>query len=259
MSRPAHERKPRSTRTRTPRLRRKRLATALALCGAALVARGLWIPAKAQLAQHLIAGAWDRRLAGEARPLPWPWADTWPIARLTRPRSGHAPLYVLRGTSGQSLAFGPAHVSASAAPGSPDNVVIAGHRDTHFAFLRELVAGDEIVVESDAGTARYAVQDSEIVHESRLDLLGRTGRPELTLITCFPFDAIVPGGPMRFIIHARQISPESRPKAPAPEPKAASRTSRRSSSLVAPNPFEGGRIRGDRGHSHHAANSPETS
>src|SRR5258708_13003664 len=48
--------------------------------------RGAWIQAKAWLAQSLIAHAWTRTLSGERQAKPWPWADTWPVARLTRPR-----------------------------------------------------------------------------------------------------------------------------------------------------------------------------
>jgi sortase A len=111
-------------------------------------------------------------------------------------------LYVLAGASGQSLAFGPSHVSASAKPGAPDNIVLAGHRDTHFSFLRDLEAGDELILESPGRSHRYRVDGMEIVHESRTDLLLPSGRSELTLMTCFPFDSVVPGGPLRYVIFA---------------------------------------------------------
>ena len=170
--------------------------------GLSLLGAGAWIPAKAWLAQQLIARAWHRAQAGEERPRPWPWADTWPVARLLAP--DHAPpLYVLAGSSGESLAFGPAHVSASAPPDSADNVAFAGHRDTHFAFLARLEIGDPLVVETTAGQRRYRVAQTRVVHESRIDLVERTGHSELTLITCYPFDAIVPGGPLRYVVHAR--------------------------------------------------------
>jgi sortase A len=173
----------------------------MALSGLALVANGLWIPAKAELAQFLIEKAWVRVLAGDLRARPWPWADTWPVARLVVPGIG-VDLYVLAGVSGQSLAFGPSHVSASAKPGAPDNIVLAGHRDTHFSFLRDLEAGDELILESPGRSHRYHVDGMEIVHESRTDLLLPSGHSELTLITCFPFDSVVPGGPLRYVIFA---------------------------------------------------------
>ncbi len=178
--------------------------SALAFLGIAFVGWGLWIPAKAWAAQVLIARTWDEMCGGGTELRPWPGADIWPIARLQLPGGGRM-LYVLAGASGQSLAFGPAHVAASARPGEADNVVFAGHRDTHFAALEDLDLGDEIVVEALDGVTRYRVETMAIVHESRVDLLERTGRAELTLITCFPFDAIVPGGPMRFVVHAVAI------------------------------------------------------
>lgn len=64
-----------------------------ALVGLVLVAQGLWIPAKAVLAQVLLQYAWTQTVdAGgpngtdpAAIHRPWPWADTWPVARLRAP------------------------------------------------------------------------------------------------------------------------------------------------------------------------------
>lgn len=188
------------------------LVRAFALAGFLLILQGLWIPSKALLAQVLIARAWESAKAGEPDTRPWPWADTRPLARIHIPAMG-ATYYALEGASGESLAFGPAHVSASAAPGESDNVAFAGHRDTHFALLKNLEIGHQIVVESPARVDLYQVKGTEIVHESRTDLLARSGVAELTLITCYPFDAIVPGGPLRYIVHAKRINPR-----PAPPP-----------------------------------------
>jgi sortase A len=181
-----------------------RVALIAALCGFSLVIQGAWIPIKARLAQHLIARAWQEVADGDKEARPWPWADTWPVAKLRLPRK-EDPLYVLAGASGESLAFGPAHISASAHPGTADNVAIAGHRDTHFAPLENLIRGDEVLVETATSSTRYRVEEVAVVHESRVDLLERTGRAELTLITCYPFDAIVPGGPLRYVVHASAI------------------------------------------------------
>ena len=146
-----------------------------------------------------------RARSGEAHPRPWPWADTWPVARLTAPRLD-VEVYTLADASGHALAFGPAHVAVTAAPGVSDNVAFAGHRDTHFAFLRQLVPGDLLVLESRTHSLRYHVTETRVVHESETQILERSGRAELTLITCFPFDAIVPGGPLRYIVRASMSS-----------------------------------------------------
>ena len=185
--------------------RSNRVAAGLAaLLGLSLIANGLWIPAKAELAQFLIAKTWVRVRAGDPTARPWPWADTRPVARLMVPKYGKD-LYVLAGATGQSLAFGPAHVSVSARPGSLDNVVLAGHRDTHFSFLRDLEEGDELILETTIGLDRYRVDGAAVVHQSRTDLLLPGGRAELTLITCYPFDAVVPGGPLRYVVFASQF------------------------------------------------------
>lgn len=177
-----------------------------------LLSQGLWIPAKAALAQRLIARAWARGPIEGTFAKPWPWADTGPIARL-RLAPDAKPLYVLAGSSGEAMAFGPAHVSSTARPGEPDNVVIAGHRDTHFAALRQLAPGDRLRLESRPPTSTdavvhavdYVVEATRVVHESRTEILERTGHRELTLVTCYPFDAIVPGGPLRYVVHARAV------------------------------------------------------
>ena len=62
-----------------------------------------YIHAKAWLAQALIAQAWTRTLAGEERAKPWPWADTWPVARLRAPEQD-VDLYVLAGADGRTIA-----------------------------------------------------------------------------------------------------------------------------------------------------------
>ena len=121
------------------------LAVAAALAGLGLLADAGWIHAKAALAQHLLAGAWARTRDGEARARPWPWADTWPLARLSVARLGVRRL-VLAGASGRTLAFGPGHHAGTALPGAPGNAVISGHRDTHFRFLGELRPGDGILI-----------------------------------------------------------------------------------------------------------------
>src|SRR6478609_5123012 len=87
--------------------------TMLSLCALALclwhLGSGLWIAAKARLAQHLIEQAWQQTLGepGHAHK-PWSWADTWPVLHLqTLQRDGWHDSYVLQSASGESLAFGP--------------------------------------------------------------------------------------------------------------------------------------------------------
>ena len=170
-----------------------------------------YIQAKAWMAQRLIAAAWDRSVATGAGVKPWPWADTWPVARLEAPRQGAA-VMVLAGASGRTLAFGPGHVDGTPLPGDPGNAVISGHRDTHFAFLRELRSGDTLLVRSARGhVERYVVSGIEVVRSRDVRVLLDAGDDRLTLVTCYPFDSPLPGGSLRYVVVATRISPSVRP------------------------------------------------
>src|SRR5262245_43828274 len=54
----------------------------IAVLGLVLVAQGLWMPAKAQLAQILLERAFVETVETGDNVKPWSWADTWPIARI---------------------------------------------------------------------------------------------------------------------------------------------------------------------------------
>jgi sortase A len=185
-----------------PRRYRRAACLALLLLGAACLTRGSWVFAKATLAQLLLRHAWTSARAGNQRARPWPWADTWPVARLLSPER-HVDLIVLEGATGSSTAFGPGHVIGTPAPGTPGNVALAAHRDTHFSFLRDLTAGDTLWLElPDGRVQRYVVRGASIVDEHDTTLLETPGT-WLTLVTCYPFDAPVPGGPLRYVVQAR--------------------------------------------------------
>ena len=130
-------------------------------------------------------------------------ADSWPVARLRAPRLG-VDLIVLANATGSTLAFAPGHVDGTAAPGAPGNTVLAGHRDTHFAFLERLRPGDELRLERPGGPeARYAVRSARIVDRARTEILAPAERDLLTLVTCWPFAAVSPGGRERYVVQAR--------------------------------------------------------
>lgn len=167
--------------------------------------QGAYIPAKAWFAQELMQRAWTRGTNGDDRPTPWPWADTWPVARLTA-KSGDVDLIVLAGGSGRTLAFGPGHLSASSMPGEIGNTVIAGHRDTHFNFLRDLEIGESLVIETIAGRKHlYKVIGIDVVDSRRGSLLLDTEAPILSLVTCYPFDVRDSGGPLRYVVTAKML------------------------------------------------------
>lgn len=184
--------------------RRRLLAAGVMLAGAAIAGQAGWIHAKAGLAQWLLQNAWERGLADGDTHAPWPWADTWPVARLQVPGHGIDQI-VLAGDSGRTLAFAPGWAEASAAPGAIGTTVVSGHRDTHFAFLRTLVPGEEVRLQSAAGDAVYRVVDARVA-DTRVDRLPLDdGGETLWLVTCWPFDAMSAGGPMRYAVRAVRV------------------------------------------------------
>jgi sortase A len=179
------------------------LAILLAVLGLEQLGRGAWIHLKARLAQHLLQRAWARTARGEAQARPWPWADTWPVARLRVPAHG-VDLIVLSGVSGRTLAFGPGHALASVAPGTPGTAIVTGHRDTHFRFLERVKPGDEVLVELPGGRpTRLTIEEVSVVDSRTAMIRSEDQAAGLILMTCYPFDAVVPGGPLRYVVTAR--------------------------------------------------------
>jgi sortase A len=173
----------------------------LALIGLILFGQGAYIHAKALLAQVLLERAFDRTIATGHLTKPWSWADTWPIARIEVKRIG-ARAIVLAGSSGQALAFGPGHVELTANAGERGTAVYSAHRDTHFAFLRNVRIGDEIDITRDDGkTFRYRADRTSIVRFDASGIDPLADGYELVLSTCWPFDALT-SGPERYLLHA---------------------------------------------------------
>lgn len=183
--------------TRT--IRHWRIA-AVFITAAFFLLQSMWIPAKAELAQWLLERSWSEVRGGADRAPPWPWADTQPVAVLEVPGHGIRQL-VLSGDSGRNLAFGPAmHGGADSR-----DVVISGHRDTHFSFLQNLLVGDVLNLERTWGMFRYEVAYIEVVDTRSQTLVLDPGVDRLTLVTCYPFDALDAGGPLRYVVTAMPL------------------------------------------------------
>ena len=177
-------------------------AMTLVFWGVGQMARGAYIHSKASLAQVLIRRAWMKASKKGGSPKPWPWADTTPVARLISP-THDIDLVVLAGSSGRTLAFGPGHVTGTALPGAHGNIALGGHRDTHFGFLRDVHVGEPLTLESPAGArTEYRVTSTAVVDRNDDRILRDRGDDRLTLITCYPFDAIRSGGPLRYVVTA---------------------------------------------------------
>ena len=84
---------------------------------------------------------------------------------------------------------GPGHWPGSAMPGQLGNAVFAGHRTTKtkpFRNVDQLVAGDEIIFTTAAGTFTYRMTRQEIVSPKDLWIVNPTPDATVTLFACHP-------------------------------------------------------------------------
>ena len=184
------------------------VASLLLVLGSWLIGQGLWIHVKAVAAQWLLQNAWHETLNTQQPIKPWPWADTWPVGRLIVPRLGINQI-ILADASGRSLAFGPGKVGNRKFSDAKDgSLIVSGHRDTHFSFLRDVQRGDAITLQTVQGDwLKYVVEETAMLDSRTDQLLRYQEEANLLLITCFPFDALLPGGPLRYVVTARAVAP----------------------------------------------------
>jgi sortase A len=123
------------------------------------------------------------------------------VGNLEVPRIGIS-VMVLQGMKQNTLAVGAGHVPGTPLPGAEGNVAIAAHRDTFFRKLKRIRRGDSIQLATVRRTYEYIVDSTEIVDPEDTRVMESRARPELTLITCYPF-YFVGAAPKRFIVHAR--------------------------------------------------------
>jgi sortase A len=177
------------------------LGAAAAIAAITLIFNASYIHAKAQLAQVLLSHAWESARTDGQQHRPWPWADSHPVARLRAKRLGIDQI-VLAGDSGRTIAFGPGWAEASAAPGRSGTSIISAHRDTHFDWLQDVRDGEQITLQWADGERDYRVIGQRIA-DSRSEQLALDPRRDLLmLVTCWPFDAVVSGGPLRYVVLA---------------------------------------------------------
>ncbi len=100
-----------------------------------------------------------------------------------------------------ALYYGPEWIHGSPAPGRVGNTIIAGHRDTHFRFLKDVKTGDLLQLDYAGQRFRYRIARLRIVDKTDLSVLQPTPTPTLTLVTCYPF-YYIGAAPKRFIVSA---------------------------------------------------------
>jgi sortase A len=166
-----------------------------------MMGKSCWIILKAEVSQILLDRAFTQSIATGEAVKPWGWADTWPVAELRIPRIG-AQAIVLYGATGEALAFGPAYLPDTPLPGERGTTVIAAHRDTHFAFLKDVAVNDRIdITRSDGLTFTYSVTQLRVAKWNATGIDRHATGHRLVLSTCYPFDAVTRGND-RFIVEA---------------------------------------------------------
>jgi sortase A len=120
----------------------------------------------------------------------------------------HVEAPMLEGTDDLTLNRGVGHIAGTALFGKNGNVGIAGHRDGFFRGLKDIKIGDRIGVEEPSKVETYIVDQLQIVDPKNVTVLRSSNRPELTLVTCYPF-YYIGRAPQRFIVHGVLADPES--------------------------------------------------
>jgi sortase A len=58
----------------------------------------------------------------------------------------------------------------------------------------------------DGAMLHYRVTERRVMDSRRDAIPMEHDKQELVLVTCFPFNAIKPGGPMRYMVRAQQVN-----------------------------------------------------
>ncbi len=183
----------------------KYFITLMLTIGFIFFGKGIYIQAKAILAQYLIESSWKETLETKQYQKPWSWADTTIVLKMEIPKL-QKDLYVLEGDSGSSLAFAPGHSQMSKLPGENGTILISAHRDTHFEPLQYLNLEDKIVLYDKNNTKYfYRIINKKIIDVNHDTIPIKMGKEELILVTCWPFDAIIAGGTKRYLIIGEKI------------------------------------------------------
>jgi sortase A len=155
--------------------------------------------------QNLMRSAWLRTQASGERIKPWPWADLWPIARLTVPHL-NAEHIVLELEKQFEPSIGLSYLKSSVLPGEIGNTVLGAHPSLYSSFLSELKPNDILVLESPrTGKWHYRVHDTRVVNKSDTDLLEPGLKRRLILVSCYRCEKIeAQKNSLRYVVIAEE-------------------------------------------------------
>jgi len=184
------------------------IKTSLLIIGSLVGLHASWLPIKAELSQQLISYSWHQSIDLQQKIKPWPWADTYPIAELLFERLDKN-IVVLNGGDPTTLAFSAGAIAPFNQAKGSQPFVVAGHRDSHFSFLNEVIMNDIISLTDEHGQSQlYQVEAIDIVDASTGELPVLANGAHLVLITCYPFTITSnddSNSNERYVITAKQL------------------------------------------------------
>lgn len=168
-------------------------------------ASSAWLTVKGAIGQVLLEKAFNRSVNTGINVKAWPWADTWPVAKLTVRSNGRSHI-VLEGITGEAMAFGPGRVPSSSDTATQGTFVVGGHRDSHLSFLKNVKHNEVFEITTvDGQTQTFQVKKRFVADSKQDNLMIRRESHSLVLITCYPFNALQTGGSLRYVVVASPI------------------------------------------------------
>ncbi len=138
------------------------------------------------ISKGLLYTAWVRTQSSGDQIKPWPWAETWPLARLSIPDMGIEHIIVAH-ASEKNVAFTLGHLESSVPPGEMGNSGLLVRREGYYEFLKILKPDDLLVLESlHSGKWHYRVSAIYVVPKTNTQILASSANRRLTLISCYP-------------------------------------------------------------------------
>ncbi len=97
---------------------------------------------------------------------------------------------VVQGDGWEQLKKGVGQHIGSVDPGEDGNLILSAHNDVFgeiFRDLDKLKTGDQITLFTNARQYVYTVTNTQVVEPTRVDLMGSSGEPIITLVSCYPY------------------------------------------------------------------------
>jgi sortase A len=137
--------------------------------------------------------------------LPWQWADSYPVAKLTY-KKNNVSWIIMAGMTGRAMAFAPTWLEDSAKPNQYGNTVISAHNDSHFNVLENSDIGDELLLEDQQGKIlSYRIMTIDVVPQYNISSYLFQDETMITLITCYPFEVTNIAKTQRLVIQAVNV------------------------------------------------------